>query len=73
MGERLPREASIQTNRALDAAEVFILDQEAAAGDQVIHVIRKVLKSLLSLCYISNLGGGAHVYFNRRLLIISKL
>ena len=72
MGERLPREANIHTNRALDAAEVFILDPGAAPGDEVIPVIRKVLKSLLSLCYMTHLGGGAHLYFNRRLLIISK-
>ena len=72
MGEELPREASIQTNRALDAAEVFILEPEAAAGDEVIHVIRKAKKLRLSLCYMTHLGGGAHVYSNRRLRIISK-
>ena len=72
MGEELPREASIQTNMALAAAEVFILDQETAVGDEVIHVIRKAKKLRLSLCYMSHLGGGAHVYSNLRLRIISS-
>ena len=31
VGEELPREANIHTNRALDTANVFILDPEAAA------------------------------------------
>ena len=72
MGEELPREASIQTNRALDAAEVFILEPEAAAGDEVIHVIRKAKKLRPSLCYMTHLGGGAHVYSNHLRLPLSK-
>ena len=72
VGEELPREANIHTNRALDTANVFILDPEAAARDEVIHVIRKAKKLRPSLCYMTHLGGGAHVYSNRRLLIISK-
>ena len=50
MEEELPREANIQTNRALDAANVFILDPEEAPGDKVIKPIRKALKLRLSLC-----------------------
>ena len=61
MGERLPREANIHTNRALDAAEVFILDPGPAPGDEVIHPIRKAKKLRPSLCYTRHLGGGADV------------
>ena len=61
MEEELPREANIQTNRALEAVDVFIVDLEEAPRDEVIKPIRKALKLLLSLCYIRHLGGGAHV------------
>ena len=43
MGERLPREANIHTNRALDAAEVFrgpgeVLDKSGYLGEDRVHI-----------------------------------
>ena len=54
MEEELPREANIQTNRALEAVDVFIVDLEEVPRDKVIQPIRKALKLLLSLCYITH-------------------
>ena len=42
---------------------MFILDTEEAPGDEVINPIRKALKLLLSLCYITHLSGGVFIIF----------
>ena len=50
--EELNIEATILANRARDAANVFILDPEAALEYEAIKVIREIFKLLCYLCNI---------------------
>ena len=50
--EELNIETTILANRARDAANVFILDPEAALEYEAIKVIREIFKLLFYLCNI---------------------
>ena len=50
--EELNIETTILANRARDAANVFILDPEAALEYEAIKVIREIFKLLCCLCNI---------------------